>query len=214
MLTNSLRRATSIPRGRCRHSPACTRQSAGVRIGTAALPSEFFDKQAATWRREQDGLQSDASHAAPTSDVDKKALATSFIASAIDETMDFFAEHGIPFEKARDARQHASHAHNQEETPNFAKSIERRALAASLDDSSSQARPFIETAKELLQAYIAGTAQESAALFAEKGALELPYLADLGVEPRYEGPKNFADGIKRSECQYSLASIDAFPRAP
>jgi hypothetical protein len=27
-----------------------------------------------------------------------------------------------------------------------------------------------------------GTAQESAALFAEKGALELPYLADLGVD--------------------------------
>jgi len=48
----------------------------------------------------------------------------------------------------------------------------------------------MKTAKELLQAYINGTAQESAALFAEKGALELPYLADLGVEPRYEGPKN------------------------
>jgi hypothetical protein len=47
----------------------------------------------------------------------------------------------------------------------------------------------MKTAKELLQAYIAGSAQESAALFAENGALELPYLADLGVEPRYEGPK-------------------------
>ena len=47
----------------------------------------------------------------------------------------------------------------------------------------------MKTAKELLQAYIDGTAQESAALFAEKGALELPYLADLGVEPRYEGPE-------------------------
>src|SRR5271155_3163593 len=47
----------------------------------------------------------------------------------------------------------------------------------------------MKTAKELLQAYIDGTAQESAELFAEKGALELPYLADLGVEPRYEGPK-------------------------
>jgi uncharacterized protein len=48
----------------------------------------------------------------------------------------------------------------------------------------------MKTAKELLQAYIDGTAQESAALFAQNGALELPYLADLGVEPRYEGPKN------------------------
>jgi hypothetical protein len=45
----------------------------------------------------------------------------------------------------------------------------------------------MKSAKELLQAYIDGTAQESAALFAEKGALELPYLADLGVKPRYEG---------------------------
>ncbi len=48
----------------------------------------------------------------------------------------------------------------------------------------------MKTAKELLQAYIDGSAQEAAALFADKGALELPYLADLGVEPRYEGPKN------------------------
>ena len=47
----------------------------------------------------------------------------------------------------------------------------------------------MRTAKELLQAYIDGTAQESAALFAEDGALELPYLADLGVETWYEGPK-------------------------
>jgi len=48
----------------------------------------------------------------------------------------------------------------------------------------------MRTAKELLQAYIDGSALESAALFADKGALELPYLADLGVEPRYEGPQN------------------------
>jgi hypothetical protein len=48
----------------------------------------------------------------------------------------------------------------------------------------------MKTAKELLQAYINGSALESGALFADKGALELPYLADLGVEPRYEGPKN------------------------
>ena len=49
--------------------------------------------------------------------------------SATDETMAFFKQHGIAFERAREARQHASHAHNQEETPNFAKSIERRALS-------------------------------------------------------------------------------------
>jgi uncharacterized protein len=45
------------------------------------------------------------------------------------------------------------------------------------------------TAKQLLQSYIDGTAQQAAALFADDGALELPYLADLGVAPRYEGPK-------------------------
>jgi hypothetical protein len=48
--------------------------------------------------------------------------------SAIDQTLLFFQEHNIPFEKAREARQQASHAHNQEETPEFAKSIERKAL--------------------------------------------------------------------------------------
>jgi hypothetical protein len=48
----------------------------------------------------------------------------------------------------------------------------------------------MKTAKELLQAYIDGSALESAALFAQQGALELPYLSDLGVEPRYQGPAN------------------------
>jgi hypothetical protein len=48
--------------------------------------------------------------------------------SATDQTLAFLAKHGIPFEQARAARQQASHAHNQEETPKFAKSIERRAL--------------------------------------------------------------------------------------
>jgi hypothetical protein len=47
----------------------------------------------------------------------------------------------------------------------------------------------MKTAKELLQAYINGSAEEAAALFADNGALELPYLSDLGVPPRYEGPK-------------------------
>jgi uncharacterized protein len=48
----------------------------------------------------------------------------------------------------------------------------------------------MKTATQLLEAYINGSASESAAQFADNGALELPYLADLGVEPRYEGPKN------------------------
>jgi hypothetical protein len=47
--------------------------------------------------------------------------------TAIEQTLTFFEEHDIPFERARAARQQASHAHNQEETPKFAKSIERMA---------------------------------------------------------------------------------------
>ena len=51
--------------------------------------------------------------------------------TATDQTLAFFKEHGIPFEKARAARQQASHAHNQEETPKFARSIEQKALQSS-----------------------------------------------------------------------------------
>jgi len=49
-------------------------------------------------------------------------------ASATDEFMAFIQEHGITLEQAAAARQAASDAHNQEETPNFAASIERHAL--------------------------------------------------------------------------------------
>lgn len=49
-------------------------------------------------------------------------------ASATDEFLAFIQKHGVTFEQAKTARQAASHAHNIEETPNFAKSIERRAL--------------------------------------------------------------------------------------
>lgn len=49
-------------------------------------------------------------------------------ASATDEFLAFLEKNGISFEQARAARQEASDAHNREETPNFAKSIERRAL--------------------------------------------------------------------------------------
>jgi hypothetical protein len=51
--------------------------------------------------------------------------------TAIAQTLAFLKERNIPLESARVARQHASHAHNQEETPKFAKSIERKALAGS-----------------------------------------------------------------------------------
>jgi putative intracellular protease/amidase len=48
--------------------------------------------------------------------------------TAIAQTVAFLKDHNIPLETARAGRQRASHAHNLEETPKFAKSIERRAL--------------------------------------------------------------------------------------
>jgi hypothetical protein len=50
-------------------------------------------------------------------------------ASATDEMLEFIKKHGITLEQAAAARQAASDAHNKEETPNFAKSIERRTLS-------------------------------------------------------------------------------------
>jgi putative intracellular protease/amidase len=50
--------------------------------------------------------------------------------TAIAQTLAFLKEHNIPLESARAARQRASHAHNLEETPKFAKSIERKARAS------------------------------------------------------------------------------------
>jgi putative intracellular protease/amidase len=48
--------------------------------------------------------------------------------TATDQTLEFLKQHNIPLESARAARQQASHAHNLEETPKFAKSIERKAV--------------------------------------------------------------------------------------
>jgi hypothetical protein len=56
-------------------------------------------------------------------------------ASATDEFIAFIQEHGITLEQAAAARQIASDAHNQEETPNFAASIERHALKRTSEDS-------------------------------------------------------------------------------
>jgi hypothetical protein len=49
-------------------------------------------------------------------------------ASATDEFLEFLEKNNIPFEQAKEARQQASDAHNREETPNFATSLERLAL--------------------------------------------------------------------------------------
>jgi hypothetical protein len=50
-------------------------------------------------------------------------------ATATDEFLAFIANSDITFEQARAARQQASDAHNLQETPKFAKSIELRALS-------------------------------------------------------------------------------------
>lgn len=49
-------------------------------------------------------------------------------ATATPEFLAFIQEHGISLEQAAKARQEASDIHNREETPNFAKSIENKAL--------------------------------------------------------------------------------------
>ena len=50
-------------------------------------------------------------------------------ATATDELLGFIEKNGITFEQVRAARQKASDSHNREETPNFAKSIERRSIS-------------------------------------------------------------------------------------
>lgn len=60
--------------------------------------------------------------------------------STTEEFMEFLKEHHISFERARDARQQASDSHNREQTPNFAKSIERRALRQSSAAATAAAR--------------------------------------------------------------------------
>ena len=50
-------------------------------------------------------------------------------ATATDEFLEFVEKNGVAFEQARAAGQQASDAHNRQETPNFAKSIEQRALS-------------------------------------------------------------------------------------
>jgi len=47
----------------------------------------------------------------------------------------------------------------------------------------------MKTAKDLMLGYIVGTAEESGALFAENGTLELPYLSSIGLPPVLKGPE-------------------------
>ena len=46
----------------------------------------------------------------------------------------------------------------------------------------------MQTAQQIMLAYLAGTAEETGALFATEGTLELPYLASIGLPPVLKGP--------------------------
>lgn len=50
----------------------------------------------------------------------------------------------------------------------------------------------MKTANDLMLAYLAGTAEQAGALFAEKGTLELPYVASIGMPPVTTGPADIA----------------------
>ena len=47
----------------------------------------------------------------------------------------------------------------------------------------------MNTARDLMLGYISGTAEQSGALFADNGTLELPYLASIGLPPVMTGPR-------------------------
>ncbi len=58
-------------------------------------------------------------------------LTNNVVTGATDDYLAFLEKNGIPYEPAKEAMQKALDAHNLEETPNFAKSIDRKALSAS-----------------------------------------------------------------------------------
>jgi hypothetical protein len=60
--------------------------------------------------------------------------------TATDEYLEFLEQHNIPLEQAQAARRQASDAHNREETPNFAKSLERLALTGERVPSAKESR--------------------------------------------------------------------------
>jgi uncharacterized protein len=47
----------------------------------------------------------------------------------------------------------------------------------------------MKSAKELMLGYIGGSAEQSSALFADNGTLELPYLESIGLPPVMTGPR-------------------------
>jgi hypothetical protein len=60
--------------------------------------------------------------------------------------------------------------------------------AETLCDANERKEIPMKNARELMLAYLAGTAEETGALFAPGGTLELPYLASIGLPPVLKGP--------------------------
>lgn len=73
----------------------------------------------------------------------------SVVAHPTEEFLKFLAAHGIGFEEAGEARQHASCNHNRRETPQFAASIESAALR-SATSSPRFKPPSIEPVRDIL----------------------------------------------------------------
>ena len=62
-------------------------------------------------------------------DAERCELTNHVIGKTTPEYWEFLGKEGIPFELAKKAQDVASSAHNAQETPLFAKSIEKKALA-------------------------------------------------------------------------------------
>ncbi len=71
----------------------------------------------------------------------------------------------------------------------------------------------MKTARELMLAYLAGTAGETGALFLPEGTLELPYLASIGLPPVLKGPAEitkflgFLHGTLYPEFQFQNVKV-------
>jgi ketosteroid isomerase-like protein len=70
----------------------------------------------------------------------------------------------------------------------------------------------MKSAVELMDAYLEliGTPQAAAALFADDGAIELPYLATLGLPTRTEGPvaiEGFLKGLLENFPGFAFSNI-------
>jgi|ERR1700736_2414907 hypothetical protein len=68
----------------------------------------------------------------------------------------------------------------------------------------------MKTAKDLMLGYIAGTAEQSGALFADNGTLELPYLASIGLPPVLKGPEEMARGdnkVSQLSPRHALSGV-------